>query len=111
MRARPADWFLWRWRRDWRVAVPRAAELLRPSCGQYRSHGAGESGASLTVRRDSMSPSIAESPELAGVATYGEASRMGFSVDDNGRRLMPFPWGERGREGVLLGQLTERPGW
>src|SRR3989440_2250699 len=58
-----------------------------------------------------MSPSIAEFPELAGVATYGEASRIGFSVDENVRRLMRFHWVERRLMAILVAHLTSEPVW
>ena len=58
-----------------------------------------------------MSPSIAEFPELAGVATYGEASRIGFSVDENVRRLMRFHWVERRLMAIFVAHLTSEPVW
>ena len=50
-------------------------------------------------------------PELAGVATYSEAARIGFSVEENVRRLMRFHWVERRLMGILVAHLTSEPVW
>jgi hypothetical protein len=50
-------------------------------------------------------------PELAGVATYAEAARIGFSVDENVRRLLRFHWIERRLMGILIAHLTSEPVW
>ena len=50
-------------------------------------------------------------PELAGVATYAEAARIGLSVDENVRRLLRFHWVERRLMGILVAHLTSEPGW
>ena len=34
-------------------------------------------------------------PELAGLATYQEAARIGYAVDENVRRLLRYQWTER----------------
>ena len=50
-------------------------------------------------------------PELAGVATYAQAARVGFSVEDNVRRLLRFHWVERRLMGILVAHLTSEPVW
>jgi hypothetical protein len=50
-------------------------------------------------------------PELAGVATYRDAARIGFSVDENVRRLLRFHWVERRLMGILVAHLTSEPVW
>ena len=50
-------------------------------------------------------------PELAGVATYAEAARIGFSVDENVRRLLRFHWTERRLMAILVAHLTSEPVW
>jgi hypothetical protein len=50
-------------------------------------------------------------PELAGVATYEDAARIGFSVDENVRRLLRFHWVERRLMGILVAHLTSEPVW
>src|SRR3954471_10289509 len=50
-------------------------------------------------------------PELAGVATYADAARIGFSVDENVRRLLRFHWVERRLMGILIAHLTAEPVW
>jgi hypothetical protein len=50
-------------------------------------------------------------PELAGVATYAEAARIGFSVEENVRRLVRFHWVERRLFAILVAHLTSEPVW
>jgi hypothetical protein len=50
-------------------------------------------------------------PELAGVATYATAARVGFSVDENVRRLLRCHWTERGLVSILVAHLTAEPVW
>lgn len=50
-------------------------------------------------------------PELAGLATYAQAARIGFSVDENVRRLTRLHWAERRLMHVLLAHLTSTPVW
>src|SRR4051812_1086478 len=50
-------------------------------------------------------------PELAGVATYAEAARIGFSVEENVRRLARFHWLERRLMTMLIAHLTSEPVW
>ena len=50
-------------------------------------------------------------PELAGIATYAQAARIGFSVDDNVARLLRFHWVERRLMAALIAHLTAEPVW
>lgn len=50
-------------------------------------------------------------PELAGLATYAEAARIGYAVDDNVRRLLRYQWTERRLMITLLSHLPAEPGW
>src|ERR1044072_3470838 len=45
-------------------------------------------------------------PELAGLATYAEAARIGYSVDENVRRLLRYQWTERRLMTALLSPLS-----
>jgi hypothetical protein len=58
-----------------------------------------------------MSHAIPDLPELAGIATYGEAARIGFSVDENVRRLLRFHWVERRLMATLVAHLTSELVW
>ncbi|MGH7560787.1 MAG: hypothetical protein ACRENB_07190 [Gemmatimonadales bacterium] len=50
-------------------------------------------------------------PELAGLASYGEAARIGYSVEENVRRLLRYQWVERRLMTALLSHLTAEPVW
>jgi hypothetical protein len=50
-------------------------------------------------------------PELAGVATYAEAARIGYSVDENVHRLLRYHWVERGLMTTMLAHLASTPLW
>lgn len=50
-------------------------------------------------------------PELAGLATYTEAARIGYSVEENVRRLLRYQWTERRVMTTLLSHLTAEPVW
>jgi hypothetical protein len=50
-------------------------------------------------------------PELAGVATYDDAARIGFSVDENVRRLVRFHWIERRLMRMAVAHLPATPEW
>jgi hypothetical protein len=50
-------------------------------------------------------------PELAGLATYAEAARVGYSVDGNVARLLRYHWTERRLMAVLIAHLTAEPVW
>ncbi len=50
-------------------------------------------------------------PELAGLARYAEAARIGYSVDENVRRLLRYQWTERQLMTALLSHLTAEPVW
>ena len=50
-------------------------------------------------------------PELAGVATYATAARVGFSVDENVRRLVRVHWVERRLMMMAIARLPATPEW
>jgi hypothetical protein len=50
-------------------------------------------------------------PELAGLATYEQAARVGYSVDENVARLLRYHWAERRLMAVLIAHLTAEPVW
>ena len=50
-------------------------------------------------------------PELAGLASYEAAARIGYSVDENVRRLLRYQWTERRLMIDLLSHLTAEPVW
>ncbi|HEV8357309.1 MAG TPA: hypothetical protein VGQ17_11140 [Gemmatimonadales bacterium] len=58
----------------------------------------------------SSSPSLGV-PELAGLASYAGAARIGYSVDENVRRLLRYQWTERRLMTILLAHLTAEPVW
>jgi len=50
-------------------------------------------------------------PELAGVASYRDAARVGYSVEENVRRLLRLHWMERRLMAILIARLTSEPVW
>jgi hypothetical protein len=54
---------------------------------------------------------LAAIPELAGVATYSEAARVGLSVDDNVAGLLRLQWTERRLMRALVANITAMPVW
>jgi hypothetical protein len=50
-------------------------------------------------------------PELAGIATYADAARVGYSVEDNVARLLRFHWVERRLMHALIAHLPATPVW
>src|SRR5205085_5418831 len=50
-------------------------------------------------------------PELAGVATYESAARVGLSVAENVRRLVRYHWVERRAMMTLVAHLPAMPVW
>ena len=59
-----------------------------------------------------MSPHpLDQIPELAGLATYAEAAQIGYSVDDNVRRLLRFHWVERRLMALLVARIPAEPVW
>jgi len=52
-----------------------------------------------------------EIPELAGVATYEDAARVGYPVDENVARLLRYHWTERRLMAVLIAHLAAEPVW
>ena len=54
---------------------------------------------------------MSRAPELAGLAGYADAARIGFSVEDNVRRLLRFHWVERSLMRAALAHLPAAPEW
>src|SRR5262249_23162473 len=50
-------------------------------------------------------------PELAGVARYPDAARIGFGVEENVRRLLRYQWTERRLMATLVAHLPATPEW
>jgi hypothetical protein len=50
-------------------------------------------------------------PELAGIATYEQAARVGYSVEENVQRLLRLHWTERRLMDVMLAHLPSTPIW
>jgi hypothetical protein len=50
-------------------------------------------------------------PELAGVTTYAAAARVGFSVEENVRRLLRFYWVERRLMLAAVAHIPATPEW
>lgn len=50
-------------------------------------------------------------PELAGVATYESAARIGFAVQENARRLLRYHWVERRLMSILVAHIPATPVW
>jgi hypothetical protein len=50
-------------------------------------------------------------PELAGVANYDDAARIGFSVEENVRRLVRFHWIERRLMLIAVARIPATPEW
>jgi len=50
-------------------------------------------------------------PELAGITTYSDASRIGYSVSENVNRLLRFHWAERRMMDVFIAHIASTPEW
>jgi hypothetical protein len=50
-------------------------------------------------------------PELAGIATYEQAARVGYSVEENVQRLLRLHWTERRLMDAMLAHLPSTPIW
>lgn len=50
-------------------------------------------------------------PELAGIATYAGAARVGFPVEENVRRLVRYHWAERRMMLIAVSHLPATPEW
>lgn len=50
-------------------------------------------------------------PPLAGIASYEQAARIGYSVDENVQRLTRIHWAERRLMRVMLAHLSHTPEW
>jgi hypothetical protein len=58
----------------------------------------------------SVAPSLGI-PELAGLGGYADAARIGYSVDENVRRLLRYQWAERRIMQALVAHLPATPAW
>ena len=56
-------------------------------------------------------PSFPAFPELAGLCTYAEAARIGFSVEESVRRLVRFYWVEKRLTEIAVARLPATPEW
>jgi hypothetical protein len=50
-------------------------------------------------------------PELAGIATYASATRVGWSVEENVKRLLRLHWAERRLMAAMVAHITSEPVW
>src|SRR5438128_12529080 len=50
-------------------------------------------------------------PELAGVATYAQAARVGYSVEENVQRLLRIHWTARRLMQTMWAHLASTPVW
>lgn len=50
-------------------------------------------------------------PELAGIATYRDAARIGYPVDENVRRLLRYHWVEKRLMEIAVAHLPATPEW
>lgn len=50
-------------------------------------------------------------PELVGIATYEQAARVGYSVEENVERLLRMHWTERRLMEAMLAHLPSTPIW
>jgi hypothetical protein len=50
-------------------------------------------------------------PELAGLGSYAAAARVGYSVDENVRRLLRYQWTARRIMATLVAHLPATPTW
>jgi hypothetical protein len=50
-------------------------------------------------------------PELAGLASYSAAAQIGYSVDENVRRLLRYHWVERRLMSILIARIPVEPVW
>ena len=58
----------------------------------------------------SSAPSIGV-PELAGIASYKEATKIGYSVEENVRRLLRYHWVQKRLAEILISRIPETPEW
>ena len=50
-------------------------------------------------------------PELAGIGSYREASKIGFSVEENVRRLLRYHWVEKRLAQIVTSRIPSTPEW
>jgi hypothetical protein len=58
-----------------------------------------------------MTTQKSRAPELAGVATYAQAARIGYSVEENVQRLLRIHWAERRLMDIMLAHIASTPVW
>ena len=58
-----------------------------------------------------MTDSKPRIPELAGIATYAQAARVGYSVEENVQRLLRMHWAERRLMQTMWAHLASTPIW
>jgi len=58
-----------------------------------------------------MKPKSNTIPELAGIASYEGAARIGYPVEENVRRLLRLHWTERRLMDVMLAHFASTPVW
>jgi len=87
-----------------KVRYVTAPVLLRVEVTQFIRAQHVKSGGSMSNRSDGI-------PELAGVSTYADAARIGFSVEENVRRLLRLHWAERKVMRTLVAHITSTPEW
>ena len=58
----------------------------------------------------SVAPSLGV-PELAGIASYKEATKIGYSVEENVRRLLRYHWVEKRLAEIVVARIAETPEW
>lgn len=54
---------------------------------------------------------IPELPPLAGLCSHAEATRVGYSVDENVRRLLRYHWTEKRLMELLVARIPATPEW
>jgi hypothetical protein len=58
-----------------------------------------------------MAPSSTAIPDLAGLCTWQDAARVGFSVDESVRRLLRLHWYEKRLSDIAVAHLPGTPEW
>jgi hypothetical protein len=58
-----------------------------------------------------MPPLKSRIPELAGLASYQQSARVGYSVEENVERLLRLHWTERRLMDAMLAHLASTPVW
>jgi hypothetical protein len=58
-----------------------------------------------------MNPAANAIPDLAGLCTWQDAARVGFSVDESVRRLLRLHWYEKRLSDIAVARLPGTPEW